>query len=69
MFRWTYLDASGREVGASDPFADRGEAEAWMSHAWQDLLDEGVAEVVLVDLEEDEGVYRMPLGEASEGHT
>lgn len=62
MVEWRYLDAEGRRVGGSDPFDDRGSAEAWMGEAWSDLLGRGVEEVELVD--GSRTLYRMGLREA-----
>jgi hypothetical protein len=58
---WRYLDAEGRDLGASGPFDDREEAEAWMGEAWSDLLERGVEEVVLVDRDRGRTLYRMGL--------
>lgn len=62
MFVWTYLDATGLEVGHSDQFADTEAAEEWLSTAWQDLFENGVEEVALQDRIRGERVYRMGLG-------
>ena len=32
-----------------EAFAARSDAEAWLSSAWEDLLDQGVEEVSLMD--------------------
>jgi hypothetical protein len=64
MFGWRYLDAEGREVGTSEPFADRAAAEGWMGEAWSDLLGRGVEEVVLVDRDRGKTLYRMGLRES-----
>jgi hypothetical protein len=61
VLEWRYLDAEGRDVGASEPFDDRGRAEAWMGEAWSDLLERGVEEVVLVDRDRGRTLYRMGL--------
>lgn len=45
---WTYLDGAGAQVGASDAFADRAAAEAWLTDTWPELLGSGVLEVALV---------------------
>lgn len=62
MFGWTYLDATGVELGTSKAFADAESAEEWMSAAWKDLLDNGVEEVALHDHARGLRVYRMGLG-------
>ncbi|MDP9068313.1 MAG: hypothetical protein M3N53_08220 [Actinomycetota bacterium] len=59
--RWVLLDASGAEIRATDRFATREEAEAWMAREWSTLPDEGAQSVSLV--EGDETVYEMGLGE------
>ncbi len=62
MFGWTYLDATGAELGASQTFADAEAAEAWISESWPDLLANGVEQVALHDHTHDRRVYRMGLG-------
>lgn len=62
MFRWTYVDGNGQEVGISARFSDADAAEDWMSNCWQDLLENGVEEVVLFDQERGRRMYRMGLG-------
>jgi hypothetical protein len=59
-YSWIEFDGSG-ETGRSGPFADRGEAEAWMGEAWEQLLDRGVLAVELVDDGSGEALYRMSL--------
>jgi hypothetical protein len=66
VFAWRFLDGSSDEIGSSERFADREEAETWMGEAWADLRERGVEEVVLVDEERGRSVYRMGLGEAAE---
>jgi hypothetical protein len=61
MFRWTYLDQAGEEVGRSPHFADADAAEDWIGSSWQDLFENGVEEVVLFD-PGGRKVYRMGLG-------
>lgn len=54
----TGASAGARRMG--ETFAARSEAEAWLSSAWEDLLDEGVEEVTLMHGEE--AIYGpMPL--------
>ena len=60
-FVWAYLDEAGQELGTSEEFTDREAAESWMGDSWQDLLDRGVEEVALVDLERGRRIYRMGL--------
>ena len=66
MFAWRFLDGSSDEMGSSERFPDREAAESWMGEAWADLQERGVEEVVLIDEERDQSVYRMGLGEAGE---
>jgi hypothetical protein len=63
MFQWTYLDATGQELGHSQDFPDTDSAEEWLSTAWRDLYDNGVEEVVLHDRIRGERIYRMGLGQ------
>jgi len=62
VFGWTYVDASGEEVGTSRRFPDAESAEDWMGDAWRDLLENGIEEVVLFDHERGRRLYRMGLG-------
>lgn len=64
MLVWTYLDASGDQVGESEGFEDRQAAEAWLGETWSDLLQRGVEEVVLEDRDRKRTLYRMGLREA-----
>lgn len=61
MFEWTYVDGTGEEVGRSERFADAEAAEAWIGSCWQDLLENGVEEVVLFDHARARRMYRMGL--------
>jgi hypothetical protein len=61
MFAWRYLDEEGEELGSSERFSDTEAAESWMGEAWADLHERGVEEVVLVDEERGERLYRMGL--------
>ena len=63
-FTWAYLDDAGQEVGRSEAFQGREEAEEWMGRAWEDLLERGIEEVALEDGERGTRVYRMGLREA-----
>jgi hypothetical protein len=64
---WRYRTAAGDELGESDRFADRASAEAWLRRSWEDLLEQGVAEVELVDEDGGGSVYRMSLRESDAG--
>ncbi len=61
-FTWRLVDASGSVLRATEPFATRAEAEAWVGGTWQELLAEGAESVALV--EDDDVVYEMGLREA-----
>jgi len=56
---WRYLDNSGREVGSSQVFGAREDAEAWLAEHWSELLEAGVEAVALVD--DGAEAYRMSL--------
>lgn len=45
---WWGTGAGSSERRVSGEWGARAEAEAWLSSAWEDLLDEGVGEVVLM---------------------
>jgi hypothetical protein len=48
-FRWRYADDDGHDVAGPDlTFPDQAEAEDWFSQRWQELLDQGVAQVTLL---------------------
>jgi hypothetical protein len=61
VFEFTYLDTEGNELGRSARFEDHEAAEAWISISWQDLVANGVEDVVLFDHARDRHVYRMGL--------
>ncbi|WP_375003040.1 hypothetical protein [Aeromicrobium sp. CTD01-1L150] len=52
---WIFEDADGTEVGRSQLFESRGDAESWVGEAFGDLVEEGVDQVRL--LEGDVEVY------------
>jgi len=62
VFDWAYLDAEGNELGRSARFEDPDAAEEWISVSWQDLVANGVEEVILFDRARGRHVYRMGLG-------
>jgi hypothetical protein len=62
-FRWRFLNLEGNELGRSDAFDERSEAEEWMGGAWSGLLSDRVEQVELVDEEEGRTLYRMGLRE------
>jgi hypothetical protein len=52
--RWRYEDSDGAAApGPEITFDDRTDAEEWLSREWPDLLTSGVAQVTLVDGEEE----------------
>jgi hypothetical protein len=61
LFRWRHFDADGNEIGESDRFSNREEAEEWMGTAWSGLLSSGVEESALIDDDRDRTLYRMGL--------
>ncbi len=61
---WRYVGESGDDRGESEPFDSREAAEAWIGAAWEDLLGDGVEEVVLQDAETGTVLYRMGLAGA-----
>jgi hypothetical protein len=65
VFVWRYMDQAGQEIGSSERFATREEAESWLGEDWTVLRDRGVEEVELLEDQEGESVYRMSLREAS----
>jgi hypothetical protein len=62
-FRWSYLDVEGRDIGRSEPFAERAGAEEWLGEAWPELVERGVEEVALLDEDAGRTLYRMGLRE------
>jgi hypothetical protein len=61
VFEWRFLDREGKEIGVSEAFTARADAEEWMGTAWSGLLSSGVEQVELVDEEEGRPLYRMGL--------
>lgn len=60
---WQFEKTDGTNVGASEAFESRGDAESWVGEAFEDLLHEGIDQVVL--FEDDRQVYG-PMGLAAE---
>lgn len=61
-YTWRLEDPSGATLpgGPSAPFPTQADAEAWFAESWEELAEEGVAQVTL--LREAEVVYGpMPL--------
>ena len=46
---WQFEKADGSNVGASEPFESRSDAESWVGEAFEDLLEEGVDQVRLFE--------------------
>ena len=60
---WRYEDVDGQPLppppDGDESFTAKGDAESWLGETWRDLLDSGIAQVVLV--EDDRVEYSMPL--------
>ena len=61
MFDWAYLGSEGEDVGSSEKFETQEAAEAWVGEAWEGLLELGVNEMSLRDLEAGTEIYKMGL--------
>ncbi len=61
-FRWTLLDAQGRDMRDTEVFDTREAAEDWMGASWSDLLAEGAERVRLSG--PNGKIYEMGLREA-----
>lgn len=46
---WTYENAAGDQVGRSEVFESRGDAESWVGESFGDLVEQGVDQVRLLD--------------------
>lgn len=46
---WQRRDAEGADLGATQGFPTRSDAESWIGESWADLADDGVASVVLFE--------------------
>jgi competence protein ComEC len=60
-WHWKLHDEQGGDVRATDGFASKEEAEAWLGAEWRALADEGAGSVSLV--QGDRVIYTMGLGE------
>jgi hypothetical protein len=56
LWHWRLLGDDGEEVTAEETapgrgprFASQGDAESWVGEVWRELVDEGVASVVLLE--------------------
>ena len=61
-WRWAVLDATGTDIEASEPFASKDDAEAWMSREWSALFERGGESVAL--RRDGDVEYEMGLREA-----
>jgi hypothetical protein len=61
MFDWSYIDGNGETTGVSEQFETQDTAEAWVGEAWEGLVELGIAEMVLRDLDAGTDIYRMGL--------
>lgn len=59
-YRWVLLDEAGNELRATQTFASKEDAEAWMGAEWSTLSAEGADKVALMDA--DRRLYEMGLG-------
>lgn len=64
MFDWSYIDADGETTGASEKFDTQEAAEAWVGETYEQLAKDGIAEMILRDLDGDKEIYRMGMGAA-----
>lgn len=60
---WRYESTDGTQVGSSPDFENRGDAETWLGESFDELLDDGVDQVVLVN---DGSEVYGPMGLAAE---
>jgi hypothetical protein len=63
VFVWRYLDHEGQELGSSEQFRDREAAESRIGLSWADLHATGIEEVVLIDADRGDALYRMGLAQ------
>lgn len=52
---WRYETGDGTSIGTSPSFDSRGDAETWLGESFDELLDDGVEQVML--LEDDNEIY------------
>ncbi|MGJ9411957.1 hypothetical protein ACHAAC_04525 [Aeromicrobium sp. CF4.19] len=45
---WVYEDGTGTEVGRSESFDSRSDAESWVGESFGDLVEDGVDQVRLL---------------------
>lgn len=48
-FIWVYENEEGTEIGRSEPFDERSEADEWIGVEFATLLDDGVEQVKLLE--------------------
>lgn len=46
---WTFENSAGEQVGRSEEFESRGDAESWVGEAFGELLEKGIDQVRLFD--------------------
>lgn len=46
---WIYESDAGAEVGRSQTFENRSDAETWIGEAFADLVEDGIGQVRLLD--------------------
>lgn len=58
-FHWRFNDSTGTEVGSSESFATKEQAEQWMGEKWAQLLAQGSETVTLIS--NGDTLYEMGL--------
>ncbi len=46
---WAFETSTGEEIGRSDVFESRGDAESWVGEEFGDLVERGIDQVRLFD--------------------
>ena len=46
---WVYESSAGIEVGRSEAFEHRGDAESWVGEVYAELVEQGIDQVRLLD--------------------
>lgn len=49
VWSWQYENSAGENVGTSEEFDNRADAESWVGTAFEDLLEDGVEQVHLLE--------------------
>lgn len=48
-WNWAYESATGEDLGQSEVFDNRGDAETWIGASFDELLEQGIAQVRLLE--------------------